>query len=129
MMLSRSMLLKNARAQVHLAALPGGEIQIYSGTMPLDGGAVTDQVLLCELAIPDPAGSVDAGQFVLATGIENMAVASGAAGWCRVLDALATWLMDLDAGEAGSGAAVTIFPTQIYAGGTIRINSFKLIEP
>jgi len=129
MILYRATTLKNLRAEVHVGVFSGGSLHIYSGTIPQNGEAVTDQILLCSLTLPDPSGSVDAGAFVMATGIESMAVASGTAGWCRVLDSLGSWLMDLDAGESGSGAAVTIFPTQIYAGGTIRINSFKLIEP
>ena len=39
------------------------------------------------------------------------------------------WLMDLDAGVPGSGAAVIINPAQIYTGGTVRLAQLRLQEP
>lgn len=129
MILRRSTALRNLRAQAHVAALAGGTLLIYDGVMPADGGEITDQVLLAELALPDPAGSVDAGVFELGEVADVMAAADGTATWVRVLDSDDAWLMDLDAGGIGSGAAIIISPAQLYAGGTVRIDRLRLIEP
>jgi hypothetical protein len=129
MQIFRSISLRNAAASANIAPFSGGTVNIYTGTMPVSGGAITDQILLVSIPIPDPSGTVFGGEFILDTPIEAMAVASGLAGWCRILDVTLNQLLDADAGEVGGGAAVVVFPSQIYAGGTVRLNEFKLIEP
>lgn len=130
MILRRSTALKNLRAQAHVVALAGGTLRVYDGAMPATGGGeITDQVLLAEFALPDPAGAVSDGVFALGTVADVMAAADGTAAWVRVLDSESGWLMDLDAGGAGSGAAIIISPAQLYAGGTVRIDRLRLIEP
>jgi hypothetical protein len=128
--LRRSTALKNLRAQAHVVALAGGALLIYDGAMPAVGGdAITNQVLLAEFALPDPPGTVDAGVFTLAAVADVQATADGVAVWVRVLAGDDSWLMDLDAGGTGSGAAIIISPAQLYAGGTVRIDRLRLIEP
>lgn len=129
MILYRSDALRNARANVHKTLLAGGKIQLYTATMPANGAAITDQTLLAEFTLTDPVGTVDAGAFDLGAVIETMAVGDGAAAWVRISDSTSAWLMDLDVGETGSGAAIIATPLQVYTGGTVRINSFRLIEP
>jgi len=129
MILTRSLTLRNARATTHLTALAGGSIHAYTGTMPLGGEAVTDQVLLASWTLPTPAGEVNAGIFALSPNQETMVQADGAPTWVRVLDSSGGWLMDLDAGGVGSSAAVIVTPAQMYAGGTARIERLRLIEP
>ncbi|TQV61647.1 MAG: hypothetical protein FNT29_10975 [Halothiobacillaceae bacterium] len=129
MILTRSLVLRNARATTHLSALAGGSIHAYTGTMPLGGGAVTDQTLLASWTLPTPAGAVGEGAFALTPNQEAMVQADGTPTWVRVLDSSDGWLMDLDAGGVGSGAAVIVTPAQMYAGGTSRIERLRLIEP
>jgi len=57
-----------------------------------------------------------------------MAVASGIATWCRITTQSGQWLRDYDVGAAGSGAAVTLTPTNVYAGGLVRIDGLTLNE-
>lgn len=130
MILRRSTALKNLRAQAHVVALAGGTLLIYDGAMPATGGGeITDQVLLASFVLPDPAGTVEAGVFALGAVADELAAADGTATWVRVLDAASGWLMDLDAGGSGSGAAIIISPAQLYAGGIVRIERLRLIEP
>ena len=128
MILSRSNDIKNDRAQVHADALDDGVLLLYTGTIPSSGGAITDQVLLCTLQLPSPAGSVALGIFTLDSGVEAIAVATGVAAWARVKDGFGAWVMDMDVGASGSGAAIIATPVEVFAGGTVRINQFRLIE-
>lgn len=127
MILNRSLALRNLRAQTHAAVLAGAKIMVYTGSMP--SGDIVDQTLLVTLTIPDPAGTVDFGAFVLVPGIDAVATGSGVASWVRILDSDDEWLMDLDAGGQDSNAAIIVNPSQIYVGGSVRINQFRLIEP
>lgn len=129
MIISRSLALRNARATVHLNALAGGSIHAYTGTMPVDGAAVTDQTLLASWVLSDPSGTVADGEFVLSAGLDALVMADGVMTWARVLDSSSGWLMDMDTGGAGSGAAIIVSPAQLYAGGTARIERLRLIEP
>lgn len=129
MILTRSATLRDARAQVHVTAFSGGQIAFYDGTMPTAGEAVSTQTKLVEIAIPNPAGAVAEGAFVLAANLEAMAVSDGVVTWARITDSTGAWLMDMDAGPTGSGAAIIVSPAQIYAGGTLRIERLRLIEP
>lgn len=128
MIITRSTALRNARAATHVTALNGGDISIYTGAMPVNGGAITDQVLLGVMSFNTPCGVVDNGSFVLdISGLEVMAAANGTATWAR-LNGSAGWVSDMDMGEAGSGAAIIAAPVQVYAGGILRIASFRLTE-
>ncbi|MFZ5466583.1 MAG: hypothetical protein ACOZAI_04910 [Pseudomonadota bacterium] len=133
MIIRRSLTLRNARATVHLNTLAGGSIHAYTGTMPVDGEAVTDQVLLASWTLPDPAGTVDGGEFALVPNQETMVLADGTPTWVRVLDSAGGWVKDMDAGAAVAppavGPAVIVTPAQLYAGGTARIERLRLIEP
>lgn len=129
MILTRSVTLRDARAAVHLTLLSGGQLQVFTGQMPPAGDAIDGQILLATLTLPDPAGTVADGAFVATSNLEAMAVADGIAAWVRITDADDAWLMDLDAGTPGSGAAVIINPAQIYTGGTVRLAQLRLQEP
>jgi hypothetical protein len=129
MMITRSTALKNARASVHISAFSGGQIAFYDGAMPLGGADSTDQVLLCTIDLPDPSGSVDAGVFTLVPNLEAMVLVQGTPTWCRITDSASDWVQDMDVGIDGSGAAVIVTPGTLYAGGSLRIERLRLIEP
>ncbi len=132
MIMTRSTALRDARAQVHVTALSGGKIAFYDGSMPTAGEAVTTQVKLVEIAIPNPAGTVADGVFTLAANLEDMAAAESGVTWARITDSTGAWLMDMDVGADGSGAAIEFefqTTTQIHAGGTLRFKRLRLIEP
>ncbi len=129
MIVKRSLSLKNARANAHLSAFNGGLIGFYDGAMPTDGEAITTQTLLCTIALPTPSGTVDAGVFALAPNLEAMVLVQGIPTWCRITDSASDWVQDMDVGIDGSGAAVIVTPGTLYAGGSLRIERLRLIEP
>jgi len=124
-----SLLLRNARAAVHNTLFSGGLVVAYTAPMPADGAAITTQVALGAWVLPNPAGTVDAGEFVLTPNVEDMADADGVPAWARIFNSAGAWLKDLDAGALGSNAAVILTPAQVYAGGTLRLVRLRLIEP
>lgn len=124
-----SLLTRNARAQVHATLLAGGSIRLYDGAIPTGGGAVTTQVLLASWTLPNPAGAVDAGEFVLTANLESQVLADGIPTWARLLDSTGALIKDMDAGGVGSDACLIVSPAQLYAGGTARIVRMRLIEP
>jgi hypothetical protein len=125
----RSLAVRNARASAAAALLAGGELRLYAGSMPVNGEAVTDQTLLAAWPLADPAGTVADGVFELTLPETVMAAGSGSATWCRFVDSADGWVMDLDAGGAGSGKAVTVSPVEIYAGGQVQVLAFRWTEP
>jgi hypothetical protein len=128
MIFKRLETIRAARSQHYLDAFSGGTLLVYDGTMPATGGGeITDQVLLAEIDLPTPSGSVSNGDFVLEPALEDILVnADGIATWVRVLDSLGEWVCDFDAGATESGAALIVIPQQLYAGGTFRLNSFTI---
>lgn len=129
MMLTRSATVRDARAAVHLALLSGGTLQLYTAPMPSAGQEIDTQTLLATISLPEPAGVVADGAFVATANLEALAIADGIAAWVRIISADDVWLMDMDAGIPGSGAAVTINPAQLYTGGTVRLTQLRLQEP
>ena len=132
-MISFSTSVKNARLAAIAGAIDAGDspasFVVYSGTRLLPGAAVTDQVALATLEVPQPfAADLSAGVLTGAAFEEVMADADGEATWSRLVDGEGAWVMDLDVGIEGSGADVTISSTTIYRGILTRISRMIFAE-
>ena len=124
---------KNARLAAIAGAIDAGDspasFVVYSGTRPSPGAAVTDQVALVTLVMPQPfAADLSGGVLTGAAFEEVMADADGEATWSRLVDGEGAWVMDLDVGIEGSGADVTISSTTIYRGILTRISRMVFAE-
>ncbi|TVU67212.1 hypothetical protein [Cobetia crustatorum] len=132
-MISFSTSVKNARLAAIATAIDVGDspasFVVYSGTRPSPGAAVTDQVALVTLVMPQPfAADLSGGVLTGAVFEEVMADADGEATWARLVDGEGAWVMDLDVGIEGSGADVTISSTTIYRGILTRISRMVFAE-
>lgn len=132
-MISFSTSVKNARLAAIAGAIDAGDspasFVVYSGTRPSPGAAVTDQVALATLEVPQPfAADISSGVLTGAGFEEVMADADGEATWARLVDGEGGWVMDLDVGIEGSGADVTISSTTIYRGILTRISRMIFAE-
>lgn len=119
-----------SRASLLGTWLDGGTLGIYSGTRPTaNGGAITDQVKLCELTLDDPAGEATDGIWICDP-IPDAAVnlQNGTASWARAKDDAAAVVCDLDVGTTGSGAAVILSNSVMVAGATTEVVSFTITE-
>jgi len=106
------------------AGTTGGFLRIYDGARPATGGTVT--TLLAELkfsTISFPgaaAGAISANAISDDTSADN----TGTATWFRVVDDLASHVMDGDVGTAGSD--LNLNSTSINSGVNVSVTQFDL---
>lgn len=82
--------------------LDGGKLRVYSGAQPADPTQAASGVLLAEFALGTPAFDPSSAGVATATPIaDTFALATLAAGYCRVLDAADVAYMDGSVGLAG----------------------------
>jgi len=108
------------------AGAGAGTINIYDGTRPATGAAVTTQVLLATLTFSDPSFPAAAAGTMTANAItdDSSADATGTATWFRVVDSDSNFVMDGDVGTSGSD--LNLNSVSITAGVTVSISSFVL---
>lgn len=119
---------RQSRAALHGTWLDGGTIEIYSGTRPAVGGAITDQVLLCVFALQDPAGVATDGVFVGELPDNALIVADGTASWARAKDPADGLVWDGDAGVTGSGNAVELANVSLVSGAYAQMTQLVVTE-
>jgi len=124
--------LKNARLQALADAIDAGSgpgvLNIYDGTRPAAGAAVTTQTQLASLAFAAPcAADISAGVLTFDAIADVMALADGAASWARITDAAGAFVADADVGE--TGADIIISQAQIYSGGQVSVTAASITEP
>jgi hypothetical protein len=114
------------------AGAAAGTIKIYDGTMPADAStAVSTQTLLATLTFSDPAFGDASSGVATASSItsDTSADATGTASWARIADSDGTTVADVDVGESGDGATVTLNTTAITAGGEVALTAFTFTMP
>lgn len=116
----------NAEADALAALANGGFILFYSGTKPATADtAVTDQVLLAELGLGDPAFGAAVDGVITANPItpDSSANASGTATWFRVVTSGGGSLWDGTVGT--SGANINLNSVEISAGALVGLSAFS----
>lgn len=120
---------RQSRANLHGTWLDGGTLEIYDGTRPTDPDtAVTDQVLLAVLDLPDPAGAATGGVFVGELPEQALAMADGTAAWARAYDDVGGVVWDADVGATGSGSAVEMDNVSLVSGAHIAVTAITITE-
>ena len=100
-----------------------GRIEVYDGTKPPPGDAVTTQVKLFQFLLTSPPGSVMSGTAdVTAAGVA-MVLATGTPTWSRWVNGNGAWVQDTDVGGPASSAAVKVSAATVYAGGEVSLTS------
>jgi hypothetical protein len=106
-----------------------GLLNIYSGTRPSTGAAITSEVLLAQLTFSDPCGTVSSGVLTFsAITADSSANATGTATWARITTSTPDFVADMSVGIAGSGADLILNTTAIVAGGVVSVTSASLTE-
>lgn len=117
--------LRNSMLNQITAALDAGAgaalIRIYDGTRPATGGAAT--TLLAELTCTDPsAGAAASGVLTFSSITQDASAnATGTATWFRMVDSVATFVMDGNVATTGSDLNLTT--TSITATQPVSISS------
>jgi hypothetical protein len=120
---------KTARAQVFATRAAGGTLRLYSGTRPASADdAITDQVMLLEMDIPDPSGTVANGVWTGAAVSPGMIAVTGTPTWGRYADASDADVCDADVGTVGSGAAIIVDNASFVEGALATVVSQTITE-
>lgn len=108
-----------------------GKIKYYTGTKPAVGGAITDQILVGTSLFAYPCGSVANAvlTFSFANNGETQAVATGDITWARLTTSADVFVADVDVSNNAGTGVIKMDSTQIYNGGTLRVNSGVINEP
>lgn len=109
-----------------------GSIKVYTGTQPATPATTASGTLLATVLLNNPSyGSSSSGQATLVTSpaVSGSVVATGTAGWFRVLDRDGTACWDGSCGASGSGADMIWDNTSFVNGGTATINSMTISVP
>jgi hypothetical protein len=116
--------LNSARLNGTLSFLDSGaanaKVRIYSGVRPLFGQAGAG-LMLVELVLAKPSGTVAAGTLTLAASPSAVILNTGTASWARVVngDDQIAWDCDVTL-DPGSGE-VRLDTLSLVAGGTVQI--------
>ncbi|MFM5189252.1 hypothetical protein ACET9E_14280 [Aeromonas caviae] len=127
--------LRTSRAQLLASAIDQGSagpatLNIYTGTRPAPGAAITSQVLLVTLQFTHPcAQSVSGGVLTLKPLAEQMVIANGVQAWGRIANRDGGFVADLDVGPPESGADIEIPASELFTGAMVRINDAIFTEP
>lgn len=119
---------KSSRATaLNTAVGTSAVIQIRSGTQPANADATATGTLLASLTCSSSAfGAVSNGVLTLNAVTQANAVATGTAGWARVLTSGGTAIIDLDVNT--TAASVIMNTTSIVNGGPVQITSGTITE-
>lgn len=113
------------------AGAGAGTIKVYTGAKPANPNTAPSGTLLGTLTFSDPAFGAAATGVATAAAIspDNVADASGTAGWFRAADSNGNAVFDGTIGLSGSGADLIMNDTAIVAGGIIAISSLTYTQP
>jgi hypothetical protein len=108
-----------------------GTIQIRTGAKPATPNTAASGTLLGTLTFSDPAFGAASNGVATANAItsDNVADASGTAGYFRALDSNGAAVFDGTIGLTGSGADLIMNDVAIVAGGIIAISALTYTQP
>lgn len=116
-----------SRAELVAGWLENGTLELYDAPRPAaNGGAITTQTLLAELALP--ASMAVSNGVIAALLIGGAVLAGDVVSWGRFKDSSAVIIADADAGGEGSGAALQFNALDLITGATVIAISFAVAE-
>lgn len=124
MALGMSTTLRNARgAAITTEVGSAAKFQIYSGTRPATGAAITSQVKLAEFTMGTPFATTSGGITTLTLPANTTGLAAGTATWARLTKADGTsFVIDFTA-----GTDFTLNTTTVSVGLTITMTATPTI--
>ena len=121
---------QNAAASAVGALANGGTLLIYTGAMPATPATAASGTLLGTLTLSATAfGAPSAGTITAAAITGATAVASGTAGYFRVLSSGSVAEIDGTISASGGGGELILSTTSIVSGATIDVSSWTITMP
>jgi hypothetical protein len=114
------------------AGAGAGKIRIYTGAQPATPATAASGTLLVDIPFNDPSFEATASGVASADvtpTVVGTAVATGTAGWFRVLDSNNNACIDGTVTATGGGGDITIASTSITTGLTVTVTGLTLTQP
>lgn len=102
------------------------KLQLYTAPRPAPGAAITTQVLLSEIDLTEPCGTVAANVLNLTAALPGLVLNSGSAAWGRVVDGSGNYAIDGDASDMAGSGHFKLDDVVLIAGGTVALVSAVL---
>lgn len=98
-------------------------LRIYGGTRSLTPSAVPGSVMLVEITLTKPAGTISNGLLTLTQQEDGLIMNTGVASWARLMNGADATALDLDCSDTGGSGDVKLASTNLYLGGDARMVS------
>lgn len=128
--------LRTAMVDAATAAIDGGsgpgKLRIYTGAQPATPATAATGTLLVEIPFSDPSFAAASGGAAGADttpALTAAAVATGTAGWFRILDSNNVAHIDGAVTATGGGGEITLASTSVATGLTVTVTSLTLTQP
>lgn len=127
----RNAMIDAVKAAIDSGSGPG-KIRIYTGAQPATPATAASGTLLVEIPFNDPSFEASASGSTSADvtpEVSGVAVATGTAGWFRILDSNSNAHIDGSVTATGGGGDVTVASTSITTGLTVTVTALSLTQP
>ena len=122
--------MRNRQADSMASDFNGGKLRVYTGSQPASGDDAPTGTLLGEITLPSPAFSAAASGAAAKTGTwSGTAIATGTAGWFRMLNSALTRSKDGAVTATGGGGEIELVSTSITNGQPIEVNTYSINQP
>ena len=98
-------------------------LRIYGGTRPATPSTLPNSVMLVEIKLTKPAGTIAAGVLTLTQQEDGLITATGIATWARLVNGNDVTALDLDCTGTDGTGDVKLASTNLYLGGDARLVS------
>lgn len=122
----------NAAVDLIDAGTGSGALQIWSGTAPSDPSGTPAGTKLAEIPLNEPAfgdAATGVATLDLTGGLDDIADATGTAGFARIVDGNAAGKMDLTVSATGDGGEVELASLSVVSGTTVSVTGGTVTMP
>lgn len=109
------------------AGAGGARLRLYTGPRPAPGAAITTEVMLTEIDLTEPCGTVAGGVLTLTAALPGDVLNSGTAAWGRVVDGSGNYAIDGDASNMAGLGHFRLDNVVLTAGGVVALLSAALV--
>jgi hypothetical protein len=122
----------NAVADLVDAEAGSGMVRVYTGAQPASADLAATGTLLAEFTLNDPAfGSAVAGvaTLIVVPALSTIGLASGDAGWFRVVDSVEAPVLDGSVTATGGGGDLIMSTIAVSVGLTLQLTAGTITMP